>query len=320
MAISAERLDELFVEKVVEVGKMIVKLQGKDHIIPICNRWLNIFHQASSEERFERNWLMLQLHSQLKRKSTIGYPFTDPRSYQMNFRALKERCEHRPKSHNDNSETLARKRVSATSISLGDVDIEACNQQMLQQNAALSSELKELQLMEKKLLQSRKNSKKMHKETLAEEGDMQVLAFSATTALKLLSTKADAKVKSQFFKTLFSPLCPDEKAVEQVEQLDTLFDALLRGRIVDYKHQQRSLVVQQVCTDYDKLLAGAREHYGKVIERKLAAQEKELALTSLRYLEVLRKHFVMNYTGNDSTKEAVLQFLQQSCQQMSEVL
>ncbi|XP_034659968.1 uncharacterized protein LOC117896062 [Drosophila subobscura] len=317
MAISAERLDELFVEEVIEVGKMIVKLQAKDHIIPICNRWLNIFHRASSEERFERNWLMLELHAQLNRKSNIGYPFTDPSSYQMKLSALKERCEHRPKFH---CESVAIKKVSAISISQGNVDIEARNQQMLQQNAALSSELKELLLMEEKLQQSRKSLKKKHKETLAEEGDMQLLAASATTALKLLSTKAGAKAKSQFFKTLFSPLCPDEKAVEQVEQLDTLFDALLRGRIVDYKHQQRSLVVQQVGTEYDKLLASAREHYGNVMERQLAAQEKELALTSLRYLEVLRQHFVMNYTGNDSTKEAVLQFLQQSCQQMSEVL
>ncbi|XP_022211475.2 uncharacterized protein LOC111066861 [Drosophila obscura] len=322
MTLSAETLDDMFVQEVIAVAKMIVKLQAKDHIIPTCTRWLSIFQQAPPEERFERNWMLLQLHTQLNRNSTLGYPFTDPSSYHLDLRKLKERCDCRQMSHDvddDNCESISSPDESTTSISEW-VDIDARNEQLLAQNAAMNSELKELQCLEQHLQHQRDSFQKMQMETEDEEGDMQILASSATTALKLLSTNKDAKAKSQFFETLFSPLCLDEKDVAQVEKLDTLFEKLLRGRIDDYKQKQRGLMVQQASSEYDKVVTKAKERYGKVLEGQLVAQEKELALTAMRYLEVLRKHFLLSYSGNDSTMEAVLKFLQHSCHQLSKTI
>ncbi|XP_033244278.1 uncharacterized protein LOC108154171 [Drosophila miranda] len=323
MIIPAETLDEMYVKEVNNIAKMIVKLPARDHLVPTCTRWLNIFHNASPEFRFERNWMLLQLHTQLNRKSNIGYPFTDPTSFHMDLRALMQRSDEMRESNDvddDNLESGVSPEKSTISMSELDSDIHERNQQLLKENAALRSELKKLQGLEDELQQRKHKLKKMEMETRDAEEDMQILASSATMALKLLCTKEDANAKSQFFKTLFSPLGQDEKDLAQVEKLDTMFDTLLRDSINGYKQKQRDLVVQEVSVKYDNVVADSIEHYGKIMERKLVAQEKELAQSALRYLEVLRKHFVWKYMGNDSTKEAVLKFLKRSCQQMSEIL
>ncbi|XP_001358510.3 uncharacterized protein [Drosophila pseudoobscura] len=323
MIISAETLDKMYVKEVITVAKMIVKLPARDHLVPTCTHWLNIFHNAAPEVKFERNWMLLQLHTQLNRKSNIGYPFTDPTSFHMDLRALMQRSEQMRESNDvddDNGESWASAEKSTISMSELESDLHERNQQLLKESDALRSELKKLQGLEDELQQRKQKLKKMEMETRDSGEDMQILASSATMALKLLSTKEDANAKSQFFKTLFSPLGQDEKDLAQVEKLDTMFDTLLRDSINGYKQKQRDLVVQEVSLKYDNVVADFIEHYGKVMEGKLVAQEKELAQSALRYLEVLRKHFVWKYMGNDSTKEAVLKFLKRSCQQMSEIL
>lgn len=62
-SLTEEKLDDLFVQEVVSVVKLVDMLPDKDNIVPTCTRWLNIFQQSTPKERFSRNYMLLLLYS-----------------------------------------------------------------------------------------------------------------------------------------------------------------------------------------------------------------------------------------------------------------
>jgi len=84
-SLTEEKLDDLFVEEVASVVKLVGRLPAKDQIAPICTRWLHIFQQSTPKERFSRNYMLLLLHKQLNEQKTLTYPFTNPKTSQMDL-------------------------------------------------------------------------------------------------------------------------------------------------------------------------------------------------------------------------------------------
>lgn len=334
-SLSAEQLDELFVQEVAGVVKLVGRLSAKSKLMPICTRWLGIFQQSTAEERFARNSLLLLLHKQLNDRSTLGYPFTDPNCIEMDLRTLhliilsmdeKESSSSVAEEVEESSvadESSLQDELYSPSPSSSNLKI--ANQDLVDTNKALTGDLQELRRQSEKLqaqLEKLEKSNQVHVEQI----DMldkehcylkRIFACASVKALKQLCTGHDP---AEFFVTLYSVLCEDESDFKQVKLLGEHFKDLLEDQIVHYQRQQRASLLELASRKYDTLRAKASRRYKDVVDMKLDAEEKEIILCAMRNLTVLRKLFLATFKGKASTKQAVLRFLQLSYEQMAEML
>ncbi|XP_017111008.1 uncharacterized protein LOC108134984 [Drosophila elegans] len=331
-SLTEEKLDDLFVEEVASVVKLVLRLPEKDQIVPTCTRWLNIFQQSKSKERFSRNYMLLLLHKQLNDRRTLCYPFTDPNSSRLDLRTLHQMSlqKHNNTEHPDSGEDVACR--SDKSLDEEDLSsfssyesLEVANQRLINENAALATELQELQCQIEKLQAKRERSEsliQMQSEQiymLDEENRYlkRIFACSSINALKQLCNGQDPAV---FFDTLYSVLCEDDSDYQQVKHFNEQFKALLRDHINHYQRVQRAPLLEQASQRYDKLRSKVSKRYKTVLGLKLDAQSQELTLSAMKYLAALRKLFLATFEGKSNTKKMVVKFLQQSSEEISEML
>ncbi|XP_016976621.1 uncharacterized protein LOC108042721 [Drosophila rhopaloa] len=326
-SLTDEKLDDLFVEEVASVVKLVDRLPEKDRIVPICTRWLNIFHQATAKERFSRNYMLLLLHKQLNDRSTLGYPFTDPNKSRMDLRTLHQMSLQKDNKadHPDNGrpdKSFDEEDLSSFSSS---ESLEVANHRLIDKNAALTKELQELQCAIDKLQAKQEKSEKSI-QMLSEQIYMldkenrylkRIFACSSINALKQLCTGQDPAV---FFDTLYSVLCENDSDYQQVKHFNEHFKNLLQAHINHYQREQRAPLLEQASQRYDILRSKVSRRYKNVLGMKMDAQGQELTLSAMRYLTVLRKLFLATFEGKPSTKKAVVKFLQRSYEEMSEML
>ncbi|XP_039496123.1 uncharacterized protein LOC120454673 [Drosophila santomea] len=331
-SLTEEKLDDLFVEEVVSVVKLVGLLPDKDHIVPTCTRWLNIFQQSTPKERFSRNYMLLLLHKQLNDQKTLGYPFTWPDSFQMDLRTLHQMSlelvdkGNPPSGENvadcKSDESLNEEELSSFSSC---ENIEEANRRLVEENAALSKESKELQCVIEKLELKRAEGehaiKRQHEQIYMLDKEKQYLkrifACSSINALKQL---CNGKDPAMFFDTLYSVLCEDVSDHQQVKHFNEHFKTLLRAHMDHYRRQQRALLLEEASQSFDKLKAKVSKRYKSVLGMKLDAESQGLTLSAMRYLTVLRKLFIGTFEGKPTTKKAVVKFLQQNYELMSEML
>ncbi|XP_017039981.1 uncharacterized protein LOC108087218 [Drosophila ficusphila] len=324
-SLTEEKLDDLFVEEVTSVVKLVGRLPARDQIVPTCTRWLNIFQQSTPQEQFSRNYMLLLLHKQLNDQSKLSYPFTDSKSSHMDLRTLHQmslKMVNNPEPQSSGEENSDEEELSSFSSC---ENLELANRRLIDENAALSKELQELQDLFNKLQAKReKNAKSIQMQT--EEIHMldkenrylkRIFACSSINALKQLCTGKDP---SAFFDTLYSVLCKDESDFQQVKHFNEHFKALLNAHIDHYRRQQRAPLMTQASQEYDKLRAKVSKRYKNELGLKLDAQIQELTLSAMRYLTVVRKLFLETFEGKPSTKKAVVKFLEQSYEQMNEFM
>ncbi|XP_017084551.2 uncharacterized protein LOC108116922 [Drosophila eugracilis] len=326
-SLTEEKLDDLFVEEVASVVKLVDRLPDKDLIVPTCTRWLKIFHLATPKERFSRNYMLLLLHKQLNDHRSLGYPFTNPDSSDMDLRVLHEmslktgNTEHPIGKYDVQCKSDGEEFSSFSSCE----NLEEANCRLVCENAELSKELQELQGLIEKLQMKRD---KAEKAIQIQNEDIYMLdrenrylkrifAGSSITALKELCTEQNTAL---FFDTLYKVLCEDESDVQQVKHFNEHFKALLQAHMDHYQRVQRAPLLDEASQMYDKLRSKVSKKYKNVMAMKLDAQGQELILSAMRYLTVLRKIFLATFKGKPSTKKAVVQFLQQSYEQMADML
>ncbi|XP_016950650.1 uncharacterized protein LOC108024942 [Drosophila biarmipes] len=331
-SLTEEKLNDLFVEEVASVVKLVGRLPAKDQIAPICTRWLNIFQQSTPRERFSRNYMLLLLHKQLNEQKTLAYPFTHSKTSQMDLPTIHQmslkmdnKAEHQSGAIGDeckSSESLDEEELSSFSSC---ENLEQANLRLVDENTELSKELQELQSTFEKLQVKRDKSEKaiqMHCEQihmLDKENRYlkRIFACSSIYALKQLCTGQDPGL---FFDTLYNVLCEEESDYQQVKHFNEHFKALLNAHMEHFQRQQRAPLLEQVNKRYDKLRSKVSRRYKNVMAMKLDAQGQELTLSAMRYLTVLRRLFLETFEGKASTKKAVVKLLEQSYDQMSEML
>ncbi|XP_033162743.1 uncharacterized protein LOC117142695 [Drosophila mauritiana] len=327
-SLTEEKLDDLFVQEVVSVVKLVDMLPDKDNIVPTCTRWLNIFQQSTPKERFSRNYMLLLLHKQLNDHKSLGYPFTWPGSLQMDLRTLHQ-MSLKPNPANGKDvvdckcdESLNEEELSSFSSC---ENIVEANSRLVKENTALSKELKELQCLIDKL-QVKQAADKHAIKRINDEIYMldkenrylkRIFACSSITALKKLCHGQDP---GMFFDTMFRVLCEDVSDHQQVQHFNELFKILLHAHMDHYRRQQRAPLMEEASQSFDNLKAKVSKRYKNVLGMKLDAESHELTLSAMRYLTVLRKLFYATFDGKASTKKAALKFLQHNYELMSEML
>ncbi|XP_070143672.1 uncharacterized protein [Drosophila kikkawai] len=322
-SLSEEKLDELFVQEVTSVVKLVSRLPTKDQVMPICVTWLKIFQRSKAKELFARNSMLLLLHKQLNDRSTLGYPFTDPESMQMDLRTL-----HQISLGMEKSANLEEKVVEDFSLSSELNSHSPCDRnlkELIDSNKALNRKLHALQLQSEKLqaqLEHLEKAKQLQIEQIVMLDRehcylKRKFACSSIKALKLLCTGHDP---AELFITFYNVLCYDESDVEQTKLLGGQFKDLFQAHVDYYQREQRASLLELANQKYDKLRAKASKRYKNVVDMKLDAEEREIILNAMRNLMVLRKVFIATFKGKASTKQAALEFLQLSNEEMAEML
>ncbi|XP_017005116.2 uncharacterized protein [Drosophila takahashii] len=326
-SLTEEKLDDLFVEEVASVVKLVGRLPAKDQIAPTCTRWLNIFQQATPKERFSRNYMLLLLHKQLNERCSLGSPFTSADSFQMDLRTLHQKTLKMDQIDVDDAECISNETLEEEELSSFSSceNLEEANLRLVEENTVLSKELQELQSTIEKLQIKRDKGEKAI-QMLSEQIYMldkenrylkRIFACSSTYALKQLCTGQDPAL---FFDTLYSVLCEEESDYQQVKHFNEHFKALLQAHMDHHQRQQNAPLLQQASQRYDKLRSKVSKRYKSVMAMKLDAQGQELTLNAMRYLSVLRRLFLATFEGKSNTKKAVVMFLQQSYDQMNGML
>ncbi|EDV49294.1 uncharacterized protein LOC6553566 [Drosophila erecta] len=331
-SLTEEKLDDLFVEEVVSVVKLVGLLPDKDHIVPTCTRWLNIFQQSTPKERFSRNYMLLLLHKQLNDQKTLGYPFTWPGSFQLDLRTLHQMSlELGDKTNNPGGEDVVdcKSDESLNEEELSSFNscenIEEANRRLVEENAALSKESQKLQCLIEKLELKRAETehaiKRQNEQIYMLDKEKQYLkrifACSSINALKQLCNGQDP---AMFFDTLFSVLCEDVSDHQQVKHFNEHFKTVLHAHMDHYRRHQRALLLDEASQSFDNLKAKVSKRYKNVLGMKLDAESQELALSAMRYLSVLRNLFIDTFKGKPTTKKAVVKFLQNNYDLMNEML
>jgi len=331
-SLTEEKLDDLFVEEVASVVKLVGRLPAKDQIAPICTRWLHIFQQSTPKERFSRNYMLLLLHKQLNEQKALTYPFTNPKTSQMDLPTIHQmslkmdnKTEHQSGLDDEecrSNESLDEEELSSFSSC---ENLEEANLRLVDENTELTKELQELQSTYKKLQVKRDKGEKAI-QVQREQINMldkenrylkRIFACSSIYALKQLCTGQDPAL---FFDTLFNVLCEEEADYQQVKHFNEHFKALLHAHIDHFQRQQRAPLLEQAGKRYDKLRSKVSKRYKNVMALKLDAQGQELTLSAMRYLTVLRRLFIATFEGKANTKKAVVKILQQSYDHMNEML
>ncbi|XP_020812738.1 uncharacterized protein LOC110187660 [Drosophila serrata] len=327
--LSAEKLDELFVQEVACVVHLVCRLPTKDQVIPICVTWLKIFQRAKVEELFARNSMLLLLHKQLNDRHTLDYPFTDHECTKMDLRAL----HHISLGMNKRTRSAEEKgREICERSSLNELySLRCCNnnldmtQGLIETNQALTRKWQALQLQNQKLQDQLKQIEKAKQLQIEQIGMLdreycylkRTFACSAIKALKLLCTGYDP---AKFFDIIYKVLCCEKSDIEQTKFLGKQFNDLLQAHVAHYQRKQLAFFLELANQKYDELRAKASKRYKVMVDMKLDAEEKEIILNAMRNMAVLRKVFIATFKGKSSTKQAALKFLQLSYQQMAKML
>lgn len=338
--LSDDKLDELFVKEVDSVTKIVENLPKNDVLLSICSRWFKIFQQAKPKEKFARNYMLLLLHHQLNERNTLGFPFTDSRSYQRDLITLHQMSMslQRKKTLDDDSSrgssSSDKSNIQNSSSSsnfqwvtnINEQQVEKANNQLIKENNILLSELQALQ-SEKKVLIQRQWDCKNEIETLRDRSTMYakelscmkyIFSCSIVTVLKLFDPAHSPPLTKEpiYFTTLFNVLCDDEHDKAQIKELDQQFGKLLR----DYIDQNlRKAILPQLEQEYNKQKDEVSKHYKQVIKYKEEMQLKKLTHMSKKYFTGLRNLFVENFKGNKHLRKKVLEFLQQYMEQAKEL-
>ncbi|XP_023034619.1 uncharacterized protein LOC111519221 [Drosophila willistoni] len=329
--LTPEKLDEKFDKAVERIIWVISQLTNKDLIMPIWTRWLQIFKQSSKEEKFSRNYMLLELNKQLHDDKTLGFPFTEDQNCNIDLSTLHqmmvEKRRSKPESsvnngddnqtyNSDDSDSMATICTSNPITGrIHDCD-ETENRRLLEEIEAVAIELQEQQLRHELLQKRYKKYQEILKALTRENKYLdkqlayikQVFSWSSVASTKVLNTNKAMTVTPQYFVTLFSVLCETREDMACVKALDYRFKKLIDSHINNYLRKKRGVVLQNMSKEYDVLKAAVSQRYKKVMRLQIAAEEKELSLMAMRYLALLRMIFLSSYKGSKSTIKAVIKF------------
>lgn len=338
--LSDDKLDELFVKEVDSVTKIVENLPKNDVLLSICSRWFKIFQQAKPKEKFARNYMLLLLHHQLNEGNTLGFPFTDARSYQRDLITLHQMSMslQRKKTPDDDS---SRRSISSSKSNtqnsssssnfqwvnnINVQQIENASNQLIEENNILAAELQALK-SEKEILLQRQWECKTEINTLRDRSTVYakeltymkyIFSCSIVTVLKLFDPTHSPPLTKEpiYFTTLLNVICDDEKDKAKIEELDQRFGKLLRENI---DHNMRKAMLPQLEKEYNKQKEEVSKHYKEAIKHKEEIQLKKLTEMSKQYFTRLRNLFVESFKGNKHLRKKVLEFLQQYMEQAKEL-
>lgn len=339
--LSDDKLDELFIKEVDSVTKIVEQLPKNDVLLSICSRWFKIFQKAKPKEKFARNYMLLLLHHQLNEGNTLGFPFTDARSFQRDLITLHQMSMtlQRNKSVDDESSgrsvcSSAKSNIQNSSSSShshlnSDIDVqqlEQANNQLMEENDLLVRQLQALLVKKKSLLQrqwdckNEMDSLRAKSAMYAKELSYMKYIFSCSivTALQLFNPSQTPPLTKEpiYFITLFNVLCDSEEDRAQIQELDQQFGKLLRDNI---DHNMRKAMLLQLEKEYYKLKEKASKHYKEVVKHEEETQLKNLTIMATKYFMVLHNLFADTFKGHNRVRKKVLKYLQQYMEQAKEL-
>lgn len=336
-----DKLDELFIKEVDSVTKIVEQLPKNDVLLSIWSRWFKIFQKAKPNEKFARNYMLLLLHHQLNEGNTLGFPFTDARSFQRDLITLHKMSMtlQQKKSVDDESSgrsacSSAKSNIEKSSSSShshwnSDIDVQQLkqvNKQLMEENDLLVRQVQAL-LVKKKSLLKRQWDCKNEMDNMRDKSAMYakelsymkyIFSCSIVTSLQLFHPSQTPPLTKEpiYFITLFNVLCENDEDRAKIQDLDQQFGKLLRGNI---DHNMRKAMLLQLEKEYDKLKEKASKHYKEVVKNEEETQLKNLTIMASKYFMVLNNLFADTFKGHKRVRKKVLKYLQQYIEQAKDM-
>ncbi|EDV93256.1 uncharacterized protein LOC6563414 [Drosophila grimshawi] len=337
-ALTDEKLDELFVNEVRSMANIVEKLPDNEQIRSTFTHWLNIFHGATADEKFERNCILVQLHKQLNDQSKLSYPFTDPRSSQRDLRTLYQiSMMQRTGAGIDEATGDSWKSTDAMYGSVPHksrqyssqadnnplASLQLANKQLIEENASLVRQLLALQSQRESLLLRRRNIVENdivevsndHSHMYGEKMKYlkEIFACNVITTLKLFLHHK----QPNYFVTLFAIFCEDQQDKLLFEQLDKQLGHLLHRRI---NHHKRLAMHAQIERAYDEMRSRVKAECKQLLNMQVDNEMRKLCLTGMRCLLQLRKLLLDTYKGSRRLRRELLKFLDKAHDELANKL